>query len=418
MTEHRPAVDIRWYTADDHAEWCRALDVGFLRLPSRENHEAVLEYRRRWVDPDRTMGAFDGPRCVATFNSQPQVLTVPGGATLVASGVTNVTVTATHRRRGLLSRMMARELDRCRERGEPLAILDAAEYGIYGRYGYGPATSMVNFEVDVHRAALGSYAPPANGRLDLVDPAEFGKHAPEVHERFRLARHGVIARKAIWWQLVTGELVHPLKQWKDAFHVLYRNDSGQVDGFLTYHVEDEWADHRPQGVLHVQDLIGATPEAEAELWRYAVSVDWVAKVVAENRPPDDILPLLLGDARSARRTAAGDFLWLRPLDVPRLLSERTYGVADTLVLEVHDHMGYAQGRFLLDGGPDGATCAATTREPDLVLEVGTLGNLYLGDESTVRLAAVGRIEASDREALSRADVMFRTGRRPWCPDSF
>jgi predicted acetyltransferase len=409
-------IDVRYITHDEIPEWSRALDIGFLR-PSTE---ANVEWRRRYVEPERTIGAFEGTRCVGTFRSGPKVVTVPGGATLTSSGVTNVTVTTTHRRRGLLTRMMAEDLRASVERGEPAAVLVAAEYGIYGRYGYGHATTVVTYDIDIPRAALGPYASPSDGRIDLVDGAEVRKYAPEMHDRFRLARVGALHRDESWWQLATGDIRSPVTGWKQPFHALYRDSSGRVDGLLTYTVDDTWEAKRPQVTLSVLDLIATTPAAEAALWRYAMSVDWVVKVTADYRPPDDILPLLLGDPRAAQVTSSADFMWLRLLDIPQTLSMRSYATADSLVIEVHDRSGHAEGRYLLDTpGPSApASCTRTTRSADLTLDVSALGALYLGDETATRLSSVGHIDEHTPNAATRTDALFHTGRRPWCPDVF
>lgn len=113
-----------------------------------------------------------------------------------------------------------------------------------------------------------------------------------------------------------------------------------------------------------------------------------------------------------------DWLWLRVLDIPRALEARTYGIAASLVLDVRDGTGLTAGRFLLDASPDGASCTPTTRSADLALDVRELGSLYMGDESAVRLAALGPVEELRAGAASSADALFRAGRRAWCPDVF
>ncbi|GGO87252.1 GNAT family N-acetyltransferase [Wenjunlia tyrosinilytica] len=414
MTERGDALDVRYITDSDIPEWSKALDTGFLR----PYNEGAADIRRLRVIPARTQGAFDGARCVGTFRSFPSEVTVPGGGTVAASAISNVAVTATHRRRGLLTRMMAEELRASAEREEPVSVLIAAEYGIYGRYGFGQATTSVDYEVDLARAALGPCAPPSEGRLDLVDAAEMLKYGPELYDRFRLTCPGAMPRNERWWQMAAGHLRMPGEPWTEPFRVLYRDASGQVDGLLAYTVDDRWESKVPRDKLNVVELIAATPAAEAELWRYAMSVDWVWTVSAGHRPPDDILPLLLGDPRAVTRTTYADYMWLRPLDVPAILAARAYSAADALVLEVHDRDGYAAGRFLLDGSPVGATCERTTRSADLTLDATALGSLYLGEETATRLAVVGRVEESTANAAGRVDAMFRTGRRPWCPDIF
>jgi predicted acetyltransferase len=415
VIEHHGDLDVRYITDGEVIAWLRALDTGFLRTGA---DDAAYEQRRAIVDPARTVGAFDGPRCVATFRSFPLEVTVPGGRALPASGVTNVSTTATHRRRGLLTRMMALEMGAARDRGEPVAVLIAAEYAIYGRFGFGHATTSATFEVDLPRAAVPAWSAPANGRVDLVDTAEMLAHGPGVHDRFRLTRPGVIDRGKRRWEIAAGEHRLPGEPWQQPFHALYRDASGRVDGVLVYSVDDVWEAKLPQVTLTVRDLIAATPDAEVALWRYALSVDWVRKVVADHRAPDDVLPLLLGEPRAARTTTSADFMWLRLLDVPRALASRTYAARDALVLEVHDPAGHAAGRFLLDAGPDGAVCAPTTRDADLALDARALGSVYLGEGSVSRLAVVGRVAEERAGAAERADALFRTARRPWCPDVF
>lgn len=414
MVSSEATIEVRGITRDEIPEWSRALDLGVLRPPG----SAAVRWRSGFVEPARTTGAFEGARCVGTVRSSGKVLTVPGGNTVPAAGVTNVAVVATHRRRGLLRRMMARELGGSVERGEPASILIAAEYGIYGRFGYGHATTAVTFEVDVPRAQAGSGPPAGGDRIDLADGAEVRKLAPEMHDRFRAGRAGVLRRDETWWQRATKEKRSPFDSAPEPFHVLYRGASGRVDGLLTYRVDDHWVAKRPQVTLTVLDLVSVTPEAEAGLWRYAMSVDWVVRVVAEQRPPDDVLPLLLGDPRAAVVTTSADFMWLRPLDVPRLLAARRYAVPGTLTVEVRDAAGYAGGRYLLDGGPGGASCERTTRSADLSLDVSGLGALYLGEETVTRLAWLGRVDEERAGAVARADAMLRQGRRPWCPDMF
>ena len=88
---------------------------------------------------DRTLAAFDGTTPVGVTMCFSFQLSVPGQEVLPAAGVTFVAVLPTHRRRGVLSSMMRRQLGDVRERGEPLAILWASESVIYPRYGYGRA---------------------------------------------------------------------------------------------------------------------------------------------------------------------------------------------------------------------------------------------------------------------------------------
>ena len=415
------ALDIRPVTPSEFPDWLRALNIGFLRQPTPPEEEVTG--RMAYMDLSRTRGAFDAGRCVATFRSFAQELTMVGGATVPTDAVTNVTVSPTHRRRGLLSRLMATDLAAAKERGDVAATLIAAEYPIYGRYGFGPAAWTTHWEIDVHRTGLDPHrrvpADGDGGRIDLVDGAEVLKLGPVLHDRLRARQHGAVSRDDRWWEVVTGQRPFPNDHWTEPFYAVYRGADGTVDGLLIYRADDNWSDAKqPLNGAKVRDMIAVTPAAERSLWHFLCSVDWISTIRTGNRPADDLLPLLLPDPRAARVVTQADFLWVRVLDVVRALEARTYAVPGALVLEIRDDAGLAAGRFQLDASPDGATCAPTTRSADLALDVRELGTLWLGDESVLRLAALGRVEELTPGAAATADAVFRAARRAWCPDVF
>ncbi|MEH6375579.1 GNAT family N-acetyltransferase [Streptomyces sp. KLMMK] len=412
------SLDIRPITDDDLPNWVRARRTGYLLPPSVSKTELV--FRRELMDLARAQGAFDDGRCVATYRSFTQRLSVPGGASVTANAVSNVSVSATHRRRGLLSRMTDRDLREAKERGDAAATLIAAEYPIYGRFGFGPAAWVTEWEVDVARTGLDPRhsGPGDGGRVDYVDAAEVREHGPALYERVRAVRHGLVDRAEVWWRRNTGALPADDGPWTEPFFLLHRSAEGRVDGLLVFTSDDRWEAKLPHQTATVLDLVAATPAAERALWLFLLSADWITRVRTGYRAPDDLLPLLLPDPRAARVVAHADFLWVRPLDVPELLRARTYPVAGSLVLDVTDRSGLAGGRFLLEAGPGGASCAPTHRSADLTLSVAELGSLLLGDESAVRLAALGRVDEETPGAPARADALLRTGRRPWCADVF
>ncbi|MFF4506504.1 GNAT family N-acetyltransferase [Streptomyces sp. NPDC001401] len=418
MTLARSDIDIRPITEAEYPEWLRAVKVGFVQQPVIS--EAEIEARRPQFEPNRHLGAFDGTRCVATFRSFPQEVTAVGGTFVAANAVSAVTVTATHRRRGLLTRMMTRDLATAKERGDTVATLIAAEYPIYGRYGFGPATSAAEWTVDVPRTGLDPRwsGPDDGGRIDIVDAEDVRKLGPELHDRVRRANPGAVSRDNRWWQIHTG-LVRVDPKWTEPFFALYRAADGEVEGLVAYEVDDKWGDAKqPLDTATVRGLIAATPAAERALWSYLCSIDWVTQVKTGVRAPDDLLPLLLPDPRAARITTAADWLWVRILDVVRALESRTYEGTGSLVLEVVDRAGLAGGRYRLEASPQGASCRPTTQSAELTLDTAELARLWLGDESVVRLAALGRVREERAGAARVADALLRTSRRPWCPDMF
>ncbi|MFF7204451.1 GNAT family N-acetyltransferase [Streptomyces sp. NPDC008141] len=413
------SVETRIATESEYPDWLRALATGFLRPPAITDEEIAL--RRAHTDLSRVRGAFDDGRCVATYRTFEQRLTVPGGGTVAANAVSNVTVSPTHRRRGLLSRMMTADLAEAKERGDVVSTLIAAEYPIYGRYGFGPAAWLTEWSVDVPRTGIDPRwsGPSDGGRVDLVDGTDVRKLGPELHQRLAAVQPGFVSRDERWWQLHTGQSLPPGDPWTEPFYAVYRAASGEIEGLLSYRADDRWGDAKqPLNTASVRELLALTPAAERALWHFVCSVDWITTVKSGSRAPDDLLPLLLPDPRAARILTHADFLWVRILDVARALEARTYESSGTLVLELHDRMGLAGGRFRLDASPEGATCAPSTDAPDLTLDIAELGTLYLGDESAVRLTALGRVGENTAGAARVADGVFRTSRRAWCPDVF
>ncbi|MFF2568295.1 GNAT family N-acetyltransferase [Streptomyces sp. NPDC058084] len=415
------SLEVRAIDETEFPAWLRAKRVGFLRPPVVSDEEVAD--RLPHTDLSRTYGAFDRGRMVATFLSFDQRLSTVGGADLAANAVSGVTVSPTHRRRGLLSRMMAEDLSLAKERGDACATLIAAEYPIYGRFGFGVASWTTEWAVDVTRAGFdrrrpGPAAEDGGGRIDLSDGAEIRKEGPALHRRLAAQRAGVTDRTARLWDVGTGN-AHHAEPWTEPFYALYRNDAGEAEGYVAYTSDDKWSDTKqPVNTASVRDLVAVTPAAERALWRYVCSVDWITRVRTGYRAPDDLLPLLLPDPRAAQVVTHADMLWLRILDVPKVLEPRTYATEGTLVLDVRDGAGFAGGRFRLDASPGGGAVTPADASPDLVLDVADLATLVLGDESAVRLAALGRAEEAVPGAAARADLLLRTSQRPWSMDIF
>ena len=115
---------------------------------------------------------------------------VPGGV-LPAAGVTAVGVQPTHRRRGILRRMMRAQLDAIHDRGEPLAILWASEGQIYQRFGYGLATMATRIAVARDRSAFRAPHTPA-GTIRLIDVDEAKRLLPPIHDAVRPTSCGIL----------------------------------------------------------------------------------------------------------------------------------------------------------------------------------------------------------------------------------
>jgi predicted acetyltransferase len=391
--------------------WIQSKAVGFLTHP----HEGEGDYYVDDMDLGRSWGAFDGTTVVGTLRSFATPLTVPGPAEVTSAALTNVTVSPTHRRRGLLTQMITRDLRQSAERGEPVGILIASEYPIYGQFGYGAAVHAATYTVDTRTAR---FLRSAVGRVELVDLATLRRLAPPVYERVRAAQPGAIGRNDRWWDRTTQQVEIPGVTPTPGYQAVYRGPDQQVEGYVRYTASSQWDQMRPKGTLSVAELVAATPEAYLGLWRYCCDVDLITRVEAGDRSIEEPLAWLLSDGRSVRQSGQFDFLWVRILDVATALAARRYPTEARLVLDVVDPLGITGGRFVLDGSPTGASCTPTDSNADLSVPIDSLGSLYLGGISALTLADAGRIDEHTSGAVLKADSLFRSPVVPWCSTWF
>ena len=359
---------------------------------------------------------FDGRQVVGTAAIFSFQMAVPGGGSLACGGVTRVGVAATHRRRGLMTAMMRRQLDEMHQRGEPLAALYASEAPIYGRFGYGLATYMAEIEVKRSHAAFGKPI-STGGRVVMADVPAAVDAFTQVWSHVQPTQPGMLTLDARWWRNLLADLEITRQGFSPQYRVVYE-DEGKPAGFALYRIKMEWEPSGPNGTLRLESLIAASPDAYAALWRYVLEVDLIARVAAEMRPVDEPLRFLLADSRQPKMRVE-DGIWLRLVDVAAALAGRRYAVEGRLVLRVRDGFcPWNDGHYELNGGPTQASCEGCTDDPDLELSAADLASVYLGGNRFRTLHEAGRIEERHRGAVARADAMFATDRTAWCPSHF
>lgn len=375
---------------------------------------AHLEVKRPLVEPDRWyLAELDGDAC-GGVGSFPFELTLPGGATVPASGVSDVGVLPTHRRRGVLRSLMARQLDDLAQRGDVAAVLHASEAGIYRRFGFGPATRWRHVEIDARRASFVPWWPDPGGRYRLVPRAEAHAACAEVHDHARRGRAGGLSRSADWWRIVLGDVPLYIGGGRDRLVLLHEDEAGRPDGYALYEVREDWSGGSAHHTLHAAEVVAADERVELGLWRTLLDHDLVARVTGA-MPVDHTLWDVLVDPRQARVRWEQDLLWVRLLDVPAALSARRYAVDGELVLEVLDAFRpQTAGTYLLRSEGGAASCEATDRPAELRLDVSDLAACWLGDTTLRRLTRAGRVEQLADGAAERGDAMFATERPPWC----
>ena len=360
--------------------------------------------------PDGRMHvARDGDAIVGGAGVFPFGLTVPGGPMRTA-GVTVVGVLPTHRRRGILRELMRAQLDDIHDRGEPLATLWASEGSIYGRFGYGLSSLCGDMEIQRTDTA---FARPVDwgGTSTLVDKDAALRLFPPVYDRVQAATPGMFSRSRDWWET----RVFNDSEWRRAgggeLSYAALELEGQPQAYAIYRLNFSYADGVPTGKTVVIEAMGFDPAATAAVWRYLFDIDWMVAIEAGMLPLDHPLFLLLSDP-NRMKFRVGDGLWLRLVDVGAALAGRVYATEDELVFGVSDTFcPWNEGSFALDG-------TKARSEPDLRLSAAALGTAFLGGFSFSELLRAGQVEEVTQGAIARADALFRTDPKPWCPEIF
>ena len=395
-------MEMRPATREEFDDFGRAVLAAF----HRELTEEDSRHYARIDEPERSLAWFDDGRIVAGTSIYSRHVTVPG-AVVPCAAVTAVGVVPTHRRRGLLTAMMRRQLEDVRAHGEPVAALWASEGAIYGRYGYGIAARIGSLTARRPAARLAA-APPVGDPLRAGPAGEHVEHMRAVYEGVRGGRPGMLDRPGPWWDV---RLHDPESRRKGAQPL---QALVVPDGYALYAVRAEHDDEGPAGEVTIRELVAATPAARALLWDFLLDQDLTRTIAWALAPPDEPLWLMLTDP-DAVSVALEASLWVRLVDVPAALAARTYTSDPDVVLEVSDAFcPWNAGRFRLAGG----ACERTEAEPDLGLDAAALGAAYLGGTTLRELAGAGRVAELRPGALARASAAFRGDVAPWCPEVF
>lgn len=405
----REDLDYRVVDPDDPAQavpFQRAMSRGFL---GAEPTSATLEEGLPTVRSRRNIGVYEqgsarGTLPVATIDSWVTPLTLPGGGDIGMWAISGVTVSGTHRRRGIARSLLEGELRAAAQAGVALAGLTVTEATIYGRYGFGAAVPVSHLTVDTRRA--GWAATPSRGRFEYVDREQLAADLGAVHERARRGRPGQVPGWSARWAGIAG-LASADTDRERVRGVHFLDQEGVLRGVLAYTLEEMGGTFRFR--LRVRMLVGETQEAVAALWRYALQHDLVDEVTADLRPLDDPLPWLVADSRGVTQVVH-DHGWLRVLDVPTALAARRYSAPLDVTVGVEDPLDIADGQWRLRVDDTGTMTITehTGADVDLTLDVSALSALYAGGVRAAALLGAGRIagEASAVDAVDRSFAAY------------
>ncbi len=377
-------------------------------------HTDEFEADRKVFELERSLAVFDGDEAVATTGIFSRDLSIPG-AVVPAAHVTMVSVLATHRRRGLLNRMMRQQLRDVADAGrEPVAVLWASEEAIYGRYGYGAASWQMGIDADTREVRLPAAAP--SGRLRLVTPTDTIQELSQVYENVRPYQPGFSSRPDEWWPHRLTDLERHRDGASGRRCVLHESTDG-VTGYALYRVKGNWDQTGPNAEVRIEELVAADPVARAELWRFLFDLDLSRRITAWALPVDEPLFHWVDAPRRLDRRY-GSALYIRVVDLPAALAARRYAAPVDLVIEVTDDLlPDNAGRWRLTGDAEKAHCERTTEPADLTLGIRELGAVYLGGTPLGSLAAAGLVDGRP-EAVAAASAAFGWHIAPHAPEVF
>jgi predicted acetyltransferase len=415
---------IRPISDDEYAAFRRVHDHSFNSGPAPAARWPRL---RRQFEAERSLAAFDpglpaGRGLVGTTGVYSFLMAVPGAVFPVA-GVTAVSVLPTHRRRGILRSLMQRQIaDIAARSEEPIAALWASETPLYGRYGYGRASSHASFRFGRGEGALNALAPvDPLLTLQLAEPADVAADLAKVYDTVLSGQPGFFSRDQDWWERVLDDPAED-RPGSSPLRCVLAADADGVRGYALYRSTARWEEGTvlPDGAISVWELVAADPAAGAALWQDLLSRDLITSVTADLRSADDPLLYQLHDSRRARVRLV-DNLWVRIIDLPGALTRRAYSAPADVVLEVTDGLLPANaGRWRLrTAGPGGAADCARTDEPaDIALDVRELGAAYLGGTRLATLAAAGLVRELQPGAVGALSTAMGWDPAPWCPRIF
>lgn len=377
------------------------------------------------IDPPTHEGVepSDVAPLVGIYGAYDMGLSVPGplgSVTRVAmNGLTWVGVHPDHRRKGILRSMMTEHLHGIHRRGDAaIATLWAAEVGIYGRYGYGPASLevMLNVSSGATLTAPPHLAEAAKDITTYMTLAHTRAAGGAVHRvQVRAARHHL------------GSVTRPesiARQWlrdqpkaraeKEPRQVVFAVRNGEPVGYAVIRRMSKWDDHNnPEGELSVHEMAAVDPAALHALVTRLLSFDLISKVKIRARSVDDPLLWWVGGPRTTTTTVT-DGLWARLVDVPRALTERGYAAPCDVVIGVTDQTcEWNAGNWRLVIDDDGVgRCQATQDPADLEVDVAVLGSAYLGGRSLASLAQAGFVVEHMPGSVGRLSRAMRADVEP------
>lgn len=363
----------------------------------------------RFVDPARTIGAFDGGRLIA-MSGVLELAQFFGGRSVPMGGVASVAVAPEWRGRGIGKQVLVACIQAMARRGEAISCLWPAATALYRSLGWELGGS---FAVrTLMPTTLRALPRVANGR---VRPYEERDRAALRACYLRLAQpaSGCLDRNGQRWDFLA-------QRWKDRTRFVFEGASGEIEGYLVYRqLDGAYSALGGDFQLAVDELVGTSREALQALWGLLGSWSTQVEQIVVRSGSDDPAFLVLPELRFR---ILAEMRWMtRVVDAPAAIAARGYarGLDLAVPLVLRDPLRPENdGSWMLEVAKgEGRLVKRSDAAPGPSLEINGLASLYTGYATPAQLTLAGLLTGGSLEQREALGAIF-AGPTPFLLDEF
>jgi predicted acetyltransferase len=341
-----------------------------------------------------------------------------GGDLYRVAGIGTVTISPTHRRRGLAAELMTHALRAAYARGDAASALYPFRTAFYAKLGYGVAGSVLQYQVPPQTLPDA----PERARVELLDTDGVRAQALELYNRWAPLQTGQLERgDRLWAELCNAP---------DTALVGYRDEQGKLDGYALVHYRTDL----PRGTrfLDVLEVVWLTNDARRGLYAWLASLgDQWEQLMLRALPSHD-LGEWISEPRLPPNSAAPWRLWapaatmllglmFRLVNIESAFARRQVNATDPVAMQLEITDGQIpenDGSWLLELSAGRARVRRGGTAPHaLRMDIATLSRLFIGAISATRAYEAG-VLTCDRGAVLRALDRALALPEPWTFDRF
>ncbi|MCZ6618047.1 MAG: GNAT family N-acetyltransferase [Gammaproteobacteria bacterium] len=366
--------------------------------------------------PEWSLAAFDGNKVVASSGGLPFKMRF-NGHVVAADGVTAVATDPGYRRQGAVRALITGLMHRARDNGVPVSILWASMGAIYQRFGYGLASTMVDYTIEPRYIQF-QFGEPASGYVRLLEKDESLPHCKTIYRTYCNDRTLLLHRASVLW-----DIMFRRSQAQNVNAAVYFDAQNSPKAYALY--QAKWDDSLGSSdgqIIGVSDFAWCDIDGYRGIWEYLASHDLASKIRWKRAPEDDPAPNMLLEPRRLHRQT-GDAIWLRVNDVETALGARGYDLPGEVVLRINEDdicpWNVGTYRMTTTGEATDVERISDDNTPiDCDISINGLASLLAGHTSLSQLHRIGRASVTEEARLPAIDALFSTRYRPLCSNMF